>query len=127
MNTRYKLCTAITVLNWIEIPLIIVMFILEVSAFSQMNTTTNEQSIGLLSSGLGFIAVSLIITAMGIASIVCSIILLVKNKPNSVNNGLTIAVGVCGIVFPIANLVLGIILCEKLKHEGSDDNRSAPY
>ena len=127
MNTRYKLCTAITVLNWVEIPLIIIMFILEASALSQMNVETNDQSMGFMSAGLSFIAVILIIAAMGIASVVCSIILLVKNNTNSVNSGLTIAVGVCGIIFPIANLVMGIILCGKLKQEGGSDNRSAPY
>ena len=122
MNTRYKLCTAITVLNWIEMPLMVVMLILNQAV---LNTNGDGSPAGgdtfitaLASLGVIFLTLALII-----ASVVCSIILLVKNNSNSVNSGLTIAVGVCGIVCPIANLVIGIILCVRLKHEKYEDNQ----
>ncbi len=127
MHTRYKLCTAITVLNWIEIPLVIIMLILDVSVMAAAANGTVDPTESTFVTGIGFLGVVFLLAVTGIASLVCSIILLVKNDSTSPNSGLTIAVGVCGIVFPLANLVIGIILCNKLKHEGYSGDRSAPY
>ena len=119
METRYKLCMAITILDWILIPLLFILIALYVIVIVNITTSDypddlNTKSV-ILIIGAGFIG--LIMTGVGIGSVVCSIILLVKADNKSPNNGLSIAVGVCGIVFPLANLIMGIILCENLKHE----------
>ncbi len=128
MNTRYKLCLAITILDWILIPLSAVLIALYVMAILNIEASANPEELSsgalFLIVGAGFVA--LIEVGISIGSIVCSIMLLVKGDASSPNSGLTIAVGVCGIVFSLANLVLGIILCLKLKEEQENKNHSSP-
>ncbi len=128
MDTRYKLSMAITILDWILIPLTVILVVLYIIVILSLGNTPNPEDLSsnsvLLIIGAGFIG--LIMVGVGIGAVVCSILLLVKSDVNSPNNGLTIAVGVCGIVFPLANLVLGIILCDNLKKEHEHKNLAAP-
>ncbi len=122
MNTKYKICLALTVLDWILVPVIILMIVLEFILALSINTTYDPTTGDIISSNYWIITVvsilfSLAIVAIEIACLVLSIMIIVKNDSTSPNSGLTLAVGICGIVFPPANLIMGIMLCGKLKDE----------
>ncbi len=128
MSKEYKLCKAITIIDWLFVPVVIILIALEVVAAigiaSTMDSYGNVDTSSIAIINVIDIVFILIIVAMIIAAVVCSIILLVKNDTTSPNSGLTIAVGVCGIVFPPANLIMGIMLCGKLKNESSTSANS---